>query len=126
MFNKPASAPFDIANVIYSFTKQATLLRRSTVLSHPLQLAFPATGFLVSAEILAPIFSSGSFFYDPFYWSDMSHNFKTYKLNIKSCRSQFRGTATLGQMTFGPMTLGPMIIGPMTLCLIVSASRHSA
>ncbi len=28
-------------NIIYLFTKQATLMRRSTVLSHPLQLVFP-------------------------------------------------------------------------------------
>jgi len=39
---------FDIANIIYSLTKQATLMRRSTVLSLPLQLLFPA---LVHAAI---------------------------------------------------------------------------
>jgi hypothetical protein len=36
------SAAFDIANIIYFFTKQATLMRRSTVLNLPLQLVFPA------------------------------------------------------------------------------------
>jgi hypothetical protein len=32
---------FNMANNIYFFTKQATLMRRSTVLSLPLQLVFP-------------------------------------------------------------------------------------
>jgi hypothetical protein len=32
-----SSAPFYIANMIYRFTKQAILMRRSTVLSHPVQ-----------------------------------------------------------------------------------------
>jgi hypothetical protein len=31
-----------LANVIFSFTKQATLMRRSTVVSLPVQLVFPA------------------------------------------------------------------------------------
>jgi hypothetical protein len=31
----------DIENIIYFFTQQATLMRRSTVLSLPLQLVFP-------------------------------------------------------------------------------------
>jgi hypothetical protein len=30
-----------LANIIFYFTKQATLMRRSTVLSLPLQLVFP-------------------------------------------------------------------------------------
>jgi len=34
-------APFLIENIICVFTKQATLMRRSTVLSLPLQLVFP-------------------------------------------------------------------------------------
>jgi len=36
------SAPFYIEHIIYLFTKQATLMRRSTVLSLPSQLGFPA------------------------------------------------------------------------------------
>ncbi len=32
---------FDFANIIYRFTKQATLMRRSTGLSLPLQSVFP-------------------------------------------------------------------------------------
>ena len=32
---------FPVANIIYSFTKQANLMRRSTVLSLPLLLVFP-------------------------------------------------------------------------------------
>ncbi len=39
------TASFSIENVIYLFTKQATLMRRSSVLSHPLQLAFPGLPF---------------------------------------------------------------------------------
>ncbi len=35
------SAAFDYAKNIYFFTKQATLMRRSTVLSLPVQLVFP-------------------------------------------------------------------------------------
>ncbi len=35
------SAAFDIENIIYFFTKQATLIRRSTELSLPFQLVFP-------------------------------------------------------------------------------------
>ncbi len=35
------SEPFYIENIIYILTKQATLIRRSTVLSLPLQLVFP-------------------------------------------------------------------------------------
>jgi hypothetical protein len=34
-------AAFDIANIIYFFTKQVTLMRRSTIISLPLQLVFP-------------------------------------------------------------------------------------
>jgi len=37
--NQFRTATFDIANITYFFTKQATLM--STVLSHPLQLVFP-------------------------------------------------------------------------------------
>ncbi len=33
--------PFNIANIIYCLTKQFTLMRRSTVLSPPVQLVFP-------------------------------------------------------------------------------------
>jgi hypothetical protein len=40
------SAPFCIANIIYFFPKQATLMRRSNVLSLPLQLEFPAGNHL--------------------------------------------------------------------------------
>jgi hypothetical protein len=35
------SATFDIGKMIYLFTEQATLMRRSNVLSLPLQLEFP-------------------------------------------------------------------------------------
>jgi hypothetical protein len=35
------SAAFDVANITYFFTKQASLMRRSTLLSLPLQLVFP-------------------------------------------------------------------------------------
>ncbi len=35
---------FYILNIIYFLTKHATLIRRSTVLFHPLQLVFPAFG----------------------------------------------------------------------------------
>jgi hypothetical protein len=35
------SSHFDIENIIYLFTKQANLVRRSTVLSLPSQLVFP-------------------------------------------------------------------------------------
>ncbi len=38
-------AALDIGKIIYIFTKQATLTRRSTVLSFPLQLVFPALAF---------------------------------------------------------------------------------
>jgi hypothetical protein len=41
--NQFRSAPFDIENIIYFLTKNAALLRRSTVLSLPLQLVFPGT-----------------------------------------------------------------------------------
>ncbi len=37
---------FDNANIIYFITKQATLMRRSSVLSRPLQLVFPGTAHL--------------------------------------------------------------------------------
>jgi hypothetical protein len=43
-----------IENIIYIFTKQATLMRRSTVLTLPLQLVFPAyfnTEFLTAVNI---------------------------------------------------------------------------
>ena len=36
------SATFDFAKIIYVFTKQATLIRRSTALNLPPQLIFPA------------------------------------------------------------------------------------
>jgi len=42
------STSFDIANMIYFYTKQATLMMRSTVLSLPLQLMFPDLVFIVS------------------------------------------------------------------------------
>jgi hypothetical protein len=35
------SAVFDIVNIIYFLTKQATLMRRSTVLSFPLSVSVP-------------------------------------------------------------------------------------
>jgi hypothetical protein len=38
--------------IIYLFTKQAAFLRRSTVLSLPLQLVFPGTGMCVSLGII--------------------------------------------------------------------------
>ncbi len=37
-------ANFDIENIIYVFTKQAYLMRRSTVLSLPVYLGFPGEG----------------------------------------------------------------------------------
>ncbi len=39
--DKLRSAAFDNANIVYFFTKQATIMRRSTVLSLPLQIVFP-------------------------------------------------------------------------------------
>ncbi len=39
--NKFTSATFDIANIVYCYTKHATSVRRSTVPSLPLQLVFP-------------------------------------------------------------------------------------
>jgi hypothetical protein len=39
--SKFGSAAFDIENIIYFLTKQASQMRRSTVLSLPLQLVFP-------------------------------------------------------------------------------------
>ncbi len=39
--NKFESAQIDIGNIIYLFIKQATLMRRSTILSLPLQSVFP-------------------------------------------------------------------------------------
>jgi hypothetical protein len=39
-YNQSRSAAIDIANIISLFTKHATLARRSTVLSHPVQLVF--------------------------------------------------------------------------------------
>jgi hypothetical protein len=36
-----SSVVVDIENIIYFLTKQATLMRRTTVLSLPLQLVFP-------------------------------------------------------------------------------------
>ncbi len=41
--NKLRSAALDTTNIIYFFTKQATLMRRSTMLSLPLHLVFPST-----------------------------------------------------------------------------------
>jgi len=41
-YNQSRSAAIDIANIISLFTKHATLARRSTVLSHPVQLVFSA------------------------------------------------------------------------------------
>jgi hypothetical protein len=38
--NKVSSATFDTENSVYSFTRQATLMRRSTVLSLPLQFVW--------------------------------------------------------------------------------------
>ncbi len=37
---------FDNANILYFIKKQATLIRRSSVLSRPLQLVFPGTAHL--------------------------------------------------------------------------------
>jgi len=42
------AAAFDIANIIYFFSKQAALMRRPTVLSLPLQLVFPDIGIKYS------------------------------------------------------------------------------
>jgi hypothetical protein len=42
MFDLLVLTSLDNAKIIYFFTKQATLMRRSAVLSLPLQLAFPA------------------------------------------------------------------------------------
>jgi hypothetical protein len=42
--NKFRSAPFYNENMIYFLTKQATLMRRSTVLSLPTKLVFPGFG----------------------------------------------------------------------------------
>ncbi len=39
--NQIRSAPFYIENIIHFFTKQAILMRRSTVLSLPFHLVFP-------------------------------------------------------------------------------------
>ncbi len=39
--NQCRSQPFHIENIVYLFTKQATLMRRSIVLRLPLQLVFP-------------------------------------------------------------------------------------
>jgi hypothetical protein len=41
MYQLVGSAPFYIENIINFFTKQATSMRRSTVLSLALQLVFP-------------------------------------------------------------------------------------
>jgi hypothetical protein len=42
MFYSTGPVDFDNENIIYYFTKQVTLIRRSTVPSLPRQLVFPA------------------------------------------------------------------------------------
>jgi hypothetical protein len=42
MFYSTGPVDFDNENIIYYFTKQVTLIRRSTELSLPRQLVFPA------------------------------------------------------------------------------------
>ncbi len=46
------SATFDITNIIYFFTKQATLIRRPTVLSPPLWLVNPAAPYTTHSRTL--------------------------------------------------------------------------
>ncbi len=46
-----SSAPFDNTNIIHFFTKQATLLRRSIVLSLPLQLVFPGPRYVLQLKL---------------------------------------------------------------------------
>ncbi len=48
--NKFRSAAFENGNNIYYFTKQATLMRRSTVPSLPLQLEFLAQSMFVNSS----------------------------------------------------------------------------
>jgi hypothetical protein len=42
---------FENANIIYFYTKQATLKRRSNVISLPLQLVFPGYDYLLFMAI---------------------------------------------------------------------------
>jgi hypothetical protein len=47
-----------LKNIIYFFTKQATLMRRSTVLSLPFQLEFPVISLDYIAKSVLSVMSS--------------------------------------------------------------------
>ncbi len=90
--NKFKSFDFKIANITYFLTKQATLMRRSTVLSLPLQLVFPGLALYYSF------------------------------LQVSGLSFQIRGTREVAETSFAhkglnnrAMTLGKMTIGTMTL-----------
>ena len=74
---------FDTANIIYFFTNLATLVRRSTVLSLPLQLVFPGLGYTYATFIEISRFIANLFWLD-FHWL----------LNGKSA-SSMRNTITI-------------------------------
>jgi len=65
------SAVFDIESIIYFLTKRATLMRRSTVLNLPLQLAIPGS----SLENLAFVFNP----FESFHFRESNSTAETYQ-----------------------------------------------